>query len=63
MKIVYIISRSTSANRSAKDHADNGHGQPLCGDKPRGKFNGWARDDGKVTCEKCLALLAESEVA
>jgi len=44
--IVFIISRYTSPNRTPAYHADNGDGEPLCGDQPRGRFNGWARDVG-----------------
>lgn len=58
MNIVYIISRHTSANKSAAAHADDGNGKPLCNDKPRGKWLGWSQDEGECTCEKCLAIIA-----
>jgi hypothetical protein len=54
--IVYIISRNTRASNSAKTHKDDGNGKPLCQEVPRGKFNGWSRDSGEVTCEKCLKV-------
>lgn len=59
-KIVYIVSRFTSASRSAKAHADDGEGLPLCNEKPRGRFNGWSQDDGDIDCEKCLTIIATS---
>lgn len=58
MDIVYIISRYSSANRSAKTHINNGNGKPLCNEKPRGKTNGWSQDSGDVTCEKYLSIIA-----
>jgi hypothetical protein len=64
MKIIYIISRYTSANRTVVNHADNGNNQPLCNDKPRGRFNGWAWDDSdenEITCPKCKNILANKE--
>jgi len=59
VKLVYSVSRYTSASRSNIRHIDNGKGRPLCGGT--GKERSWVRADTEEykncnisICKKCL---------
>lgn len=54
-RVVYGISRWTSANRPRAYHIPTEDMQPLCGDK-RAKAFCYEYDEGEVTCAACLRI-------